>query len=219
MKTDTPRPIRLKDYRPPSHLITRVDLDVALHPTETRVTSRLSITPNPAYGTADKLTLNGEDLELVSLKRDGKVVPEDAYLLSADTLTLLDVPNKPFKLEIVTQINPKANTALQGLYLSNGIYCTQCEAEGFRRITYMLDRPDVLAVYTCRIEADVDEAPVLLSNGNPRERGTLDGGKRHYAIWKDPHPKPSYLFALVGGNLTSIASDFTTASGDRVDLT
>ena len=99
---------------------------------------------------------------------------------------------------------PKANKALTGLYLSRGIYCTQCEAQGFRRITYFLDRPDVLATYTMRIEADRAEAPVLLSNGNPLERGTLDGGKRHYAVWRDPHPKPCYLFALVGGNLASL---------------
>src|SRR6185503_12684550 len=121
-------------------------------------------------------------------------------------------------LETVTHCNPEANKALTGLYLSRGIYCTQCEAQGFRRITYFLDRPDVLATYTVRIDADRDEAPVLLSNGDPMERGTLDGGKRHYAVWRDPHPKPCYLFALVGGNLASYASDFTTASGRKVDL-
>src|SRR5690606_18210715 len=113
--------------------------------------------------------------------------------------------------------NPEANKALQGLYRSRGIYCTQCEAQGFRRITYFLDRPDVLAVYTTRIEANAEEAPVLLSNGNPVERGTLADGK-HYAVWKDPHPKPSYLFALVGGNLSAVTSTFRTRSGRNVDL-
>ena len=101
------------------------------------------------------------------------------------------VPSRDFMLEITTYCNPDANKALTGLYLSKGIYCTQCEAQGFRRITYFPDRPDVLATYTVRIEADRNEAPVLLSNGNPVERGTLDGGKRHYAVWRDPHPKPS----------------------------
>ena len=119
---------------------------------------------------------------------------------------------------ITTFCNPDANTALSGLYRSRGIWCTQCEAEGFRRITYYLDRPDILARFTTRIEADIDAAPVLLSNGNRRERGTLDGGKRHYAIWVDPHPKPAYLFALVGGNLSSVASSFKTMSGKTVDL-
>ena len=118
----------------------------------------------------------------------------------------------------MTYVNPEANKALQGLYRSRGIYCTQCEAQGFRRITYFLDRPDVLSTYAVRIEADIEEAGVLLANGNPIERGTLDRGRRHYAVWKDPHPKPCYLFAMVGGNLASIASTFRTMSGREVDL-
>ena len=146
------------------------------------------------------------------------MTPAD-YQVTDRNLTIAKLPAGPFKLEIVTVCNPKANAALTGLYLSKGIYCTQCEAQGFRRITYFLDRPDVLATYTVRIEADRTETPVLLSNGNPLERGTLDGGKRHYAVWRDPHPKPCYLFALVGGNLASLASTFTTRSGRKVDLT
>jgi aminopeptidase N len=218
MKTDTPRPILLKDYRPPNYLIDTVHLDVALHPTRTRVRSRLKVRPNPAVANPGTLKLDGEMLELESVAIDGKALASSQYKLSGNTLSITALPKAAFALEIVTTCNPEANKALSGLYLSKGIYCTQCEAQGFRRITYFLDRPDVLATYTVRIEADRTETPVLLSNGNPVERGTLDGGKRHYAVWRDPHPKPSYLFALVGGKLASFASDFTTASGRTVDL-
>jgi len=224
MKTDTPRPIRLKDYRPSDYLIDHVDLNFILSSTETIVRARLKMRPNPAarkIGEAQlgALSLDGEHLELNEIKLDGKVVAADAYTLTPQSLVLSQVPDRSFKLELTTTINPQANTALTGLYLSKGIYCTQCEAQGFRRITYFLDRPDILATYTTRIEADVDEAPTLLSNGNLSESGTCDGGKRHYVIWKDPHPKPSYLFALVGGDLRPFASTFETASGETVDLT
>ncbi len=219
MKPDLPQPIRLKDYRPPSHLIERVDLDVTLHPTRAKVRARLKIRPNPAVDVlANMLHLDGELLELASISINRtKLEPED-FTVTDSGLTLLDPPAGPFTLETTVFINPDTNKALQGLYRSRGVYCTQCEAEGFRRITYFLDRPDVLSVYSCRIETSIDEAPILLANGNPVERGTLDHGKRHYAIWKDPHPKPCYLFALVGGNLSSIASDFKTMSGRDVDL-
>ncbi len=220
MKTDSPRPIRLKDYRPSDYLIDNVDLDFKLDPTETIVASRLKMRPNPAVKSpAKSLRLDGENLELISVKIDGKPLSESDYAITADALRIKSVPQKPFRLDITNKVNPEANTALSGLYRTKGIYCTQCEAEGFRRITYFLDRPDVLATYRTRIEADINEAGTLLSNGNLHEKGTLDGGKRHYRVWKDPHPKPSYLFALVGGNLRSSASTFTTASGKRVDLT
>ncbi|HEY7549645.1 MAG TPA: M1 family aminopeptidase, partial [Hyphomicrobiaceae bacterium] len=218
MKTDTPRPILLKDYRPPSYLIERVSLDVSLHRTRTRVRSRLKVRPNAAVARPGPLRLDGEQLELESVRLDGRELGPRDRALGEKQLTVAAPPKGAFELETVTYCNPDANKALTGLYLSKGVYCTQCEAQGFRRITYFIDRPDVLATYTVRIEADPDEAAVLLSNGNPVERGTLDGGARHYAVWHDPHPKPSYLFALVGGNLASIASDFTTASGKRVDL-
>ncbi len=219
MKTDTPHPIRLQDYRPPEYLIDTVDLDVVLDPERTRVRAQMSIRTNPdAARSGGALKLDGENLELVELKIDGKAVSAAHYQIDDTSLTLSRVPKGPFKLDIVTNVNPEANKALQGLYRSRGIYCTQCEAQGFRRITYFLDRPDVLSTYTTRIEADVEQAPVLLSNGNPIERGTLDGGKRHYAVWKDPHPKPSYLFALVGGNLSAITSTFRTKSKRNVDL-
>ncbi|KAB2910332.1 MAG: aminopeptidase N [Hyphomicrobiaceae bacterium] len=220
MRTDTPRPILLKEYRPPNYLIDAVHLDVALEANCTRVRSRLRMRPNPDFpGHPGPLRLDGELLTLETVRLDGRQLPADRLKVSDDALTLARVPDGAFTLEITTLCNPEANTALSGLYRSRGIYCTQCEAQGFRRITYFLDRPDVLATYTVRIEADRGEAPVLLSNGNLVERGTLEGGRRHYAVWRDPHPKPSYLFALVGGNLASLASDFTTASGRKVDLT
>jgi aminopeptidase N len=218
MKQETPRPVLLKNYRPPSYLVDSVDLDVALHATRTRVRSRLKVRANPDVAKPGVLKLDGELLELESVRLDGRVLAKEDYKLSDKELAIAKVPGAPFTLEIITTCNPEANKALTGLYRSKGIYCTQCEAQGFRRITYFPDRPDVLATYSVRLEADREETPVLLANGNPVERGTLDGGKRHYAVWRDPHPKPSYLFALVGGNLASMASEFTTMSGKRVDL-
>ena len=189
MKTDSPRPIRLKDYRPSDYLIDNVDLDFKLEPTETLVASRLKMRPNPAVKSpAKSLVLDGENLELVSIKLDGKALSESDYTITADSLRIHAVPQKSFRLDISNKVDPEANTALSGLYRTKGIYCTQCEAEGFRRITYFLDRPDVLATYRTRIEADINEAGTLLSNGNLHEKGTLDGGKRHYRVWKDPHP-------------------------------
>jgi len=220
MKTDTPRPILLKDYRPPSYLIDTVHLDVSLHPTRTRVRARLAVRPNSAAGgSPGPLRLDAEILELDSIRLDGRLLGPGDYDRSDRELVIPRVPDRPFTLDTVTYCNPEANTALTGLYRSKGVYCTQCEAQGFRRITCFLDRPDVLSVYTTRLEAEREEAAVLLANGNPVERGTLDGGRRHYAVWRDPHPKPSYLFAMVGGNLAAYASEFTTASGRRVDLT
>ena len=220
-RTDTPRPIKLKDYTPAPYVIDQVNLDFSLDPTATRVSSRLKMRPNPKAGARkgakpEALHLDGEKLKLIEIKLDNQLLKAGDYEVSETGLTIKDVPQRDFTLEIATEINPEKNTELQGLYRSKGIYCTQCEAEGFRRITYFLDRPDVLASYRVRIEADPEEAAVLLSNGNPLERGTI--GARHYAVWDDPHPKPAYLFALVGGNLSSIASDFVTASGRRVDL-
>ena len=219
MRPKTPRPILLKNYRPPRYLIDKVDLDVALHPKRTRIRSRLSVRANPKVrGKREPLRLEGTHMELAEISVNRKKLAPKDYKLTDTSLTLTKTPAKPFTLEIVTFVNPEANKALQGLYRSNGVYCTQCEAEGFRRITYFLDRPDVLATYSVRIEADPEEAPVLLANGNLLERGLVDGGKRHYAVWRDPFPKPSYLFALVGGDLSSIASSFQTMSGREVDL-
>jgi len=219
MKPERPRPIRLKDYRPPSFLIEAVRLDIVLHPTHTRVRSRLGIRRNPQAADDDAaLRLDGEHLELEQIALDGRVLAPTDYERTPTHLTLPSVPGPAFTLETTTYVNPDGNKALQGLYRTRGVYCTQCEAEGFRRITYFLDRPDVLARYVTRIEAEAEEASVLLANGNPIERGSLDRGRRHYAVWHDPFPKPCYLFALVGGNLVSIASTFTTRSGRKVDL-
>ena len=217
MRTEEPRPIRLKDYRPPDWLIETVDLDVSLDPTATTVRSRLRLKPNSA-GTPAPLVLDGEELKLRSLALDGKPLPSEAFIATPDRLTIAQPPNQPFTLEIETVIDPAANTQLMGLYRAGATYCTQCEAEGFRRITYFLDRPDVMAVYTTRIEADKSEASVLLSNGNLIAQGDVPGTDRHFAVWHDPFKKPCYLFALVGGNLACVADSFRTMSGRAVTL-
>ena len=216
MRTDTAQPIRLKDYRPPDWLVETVSLDVSLHPTQTKVRATLALKPNPATSAAP-LVLDGDGLTLTGLKLDGTALPPENYVATPDSLTIAQAPNRPFTLEIETLVDPTANTQLSGLYRTSGNFCTQCEAEGFRRITYFPDRPDVMAVYTTRIEADKTETPVLLSNGNLIESGDLAGG-RHFAVWHDPHPKPSYLFALVGGNLAHIEDRFVTMSGRNVVL-
>jgi aminopeptidase N len=213
------QPKLLKDYAPPDYLIETVELDFALDPNATKVTATLRLRPNPAASAPGRpLVLDGENLVLQSLALDGRPLGPDDYRLGEKSLTVAGVPDGPFTLEIVTLCDPEANTALSGLYRSRGTYCTQCEPEGFRRITYFLDRPDVLAVYTVRIEADAASAPVLLSNGNPVSAGDIQGIGRHVAVWHDPHPKPSYLFALVGGNLARVSDSFTTASGRNVEL-
>jgi aminopeptidase N len=216
MRTDTAQPIRLKDYRPPDWLVETVALDFLLHPTQAKVRATLALKPNPEAAAAP-LVLDGDGLSLTSLRLDGIALPAESYVATPDSLTIPQVPNRPFTLEIETLVDPTANTQLSGLYRSSGTYCTQCEAEGFRRITYFPDRPDVMAVYTTRIEADKTQAPVLLSNGNLVDSGELPGG-RHFAVWHDPHPKPSYLFALVGGNLAHIEDCFVTMSGRNVTL-
>ena len=216
MRTDTAQPIRLKDYRPPDWLVETVSLNFSLHPMQTKVRATLALKPNPEAAAAP-LVLDGDGLTLTGLKLDGTVLPADSYVATPDSLTIAQAPNRPFTLEIETLVDPTANTQLSGLYRTSGNYCTQCEAEGFRRITYFPDRPDVMAVYTTRIEADKTETPVLLANGNLIDSGDLGGG-RHFATWQDPHKKPSYLFALVGGDLAYIEDRFVTMSGRSVTL-
>ncbi|MET0430714.1 MAG: aminopeptidase N, partial [Microvirga sp.] len=218
MRTETPPTVRLEDYRPSDHLIDRVELDVRLDPHDTRVTATLALRPNPAGRAGAPLVLDGDDLTLLALELDGQTLAPDAVRADASGLTLHTPPQRPFTLRIETRIDPTANTRLMGLYRSNGVYCTQCEADGFRRITYFLDRPDVLSVYTTRIEAEREAAPVLLGNGNPVEAGTVPGTGRHYAVWHDPLPKPAYLFALVGGRLDRVAKPFTTMEGRAVEI-
>jgi aminopeptidase N len=217
MRTEEPRPIRLKDYRPPDWLIETVDLDVSLDPTATIVRAKLTLKPN-STGTPAPLILDGDELKLRSLALDGKPLPSESFLATSERLTIAQPPNRPFTLEIETVVDPLANTQLMGLYRAGTTYCTQCEAEGFRRITYFLDRPDVMAVYTTRIEADKSEAPILLSNGNLVAQGDVAGTDRHFAVWHDPFKKPCYLFALVGGDLACVADSFRTMSGRDVTL-
>lgn len=213
----TREPVFLKDYRPPAFLTPTVELDFSLEPEATRVVSRQTFRRNPAApADARELVLLGEEQELLGLALDGKPLAETAWRRESDRLALLDPPDA-FQLEVRSRINPAANTKLMGLYLSNGVFCTQCEPEGFRRITFFQDRPDVMATYRVRIEADRAACPILLSNGNPVDRGELPGG-RHWALWEDPFPKPSYLFALVAGNLACLADEFTTRSGRKVQL-
>jgi aminopeptidase N len=205
----------LSDYQPSNFLIDSVDLRVRLDPTATEVSSALTIRANHD-DESQVLTLNGEDLSLVYIRVDGQVLSDSEYVLTEDGLQI-QLAGREFLVEIQTVINPQANSRLEGLYLSDGIFCTQCEAEGFRRITYYLDRPDVMAVYTTRIESPAALAPVLLSNGNLVESGTMKNAW-HYAVWHDPFPKPCYLFALVAGDLVCQQRPFITAEGKAVSL-
>jgi aminopeptidase N len=218
LRTEEARPVRLEDYRPPDWLVETVELDVALAPQGTRVRATLALRPNGNGAAPAPLMLNGEELTLTALSLDGAPLPPEQYVVTADALTIAQPPQRPFRLAIETVIDPSANTQLSGLYRSGRIYCTQCEAEGFRRITYFPDRPDVMAVYTTRIEAEKAEAPVLLANGNLVASGDVPGTGRHFAVWHDPFPKPSYLFALVGGTLACVEDHFRTMSGRDVTL-
>ena len=204
-----PQPIFRKDYEPSSHLIKTTELDFNLGDHETIVSSRIVFYKNPLFTkTVDELFLNGESLELLSIKIDGL---DANYVLKDDGIFLVSPP-KNFVLEVKVKIHPESKTDLNGLYKSSGNFCTQCEAMGFRQITYYLDRPDVLSVFTTKINADRDQYPVLLSNGNLIEE------TKNYSTWHDPAPKPCYLFALVAGNLDYLQDEYKTATGRLVDL-
>jgi aminopeptidase N len=218
MRSDITPVIRLSEYRVPDFLIDHVSLDLSLHPRDTRVRAELDIRRNPAGRPGEPLALDGDELSLVAVWLDGTRLSGSQFEVTPDKLLIPGVPNRPFRLTIETLINPEANTKLMGLYRSNGVYCTQCEADAFRRITFFLDRPDVMSTYRVRIEADKAEAPLLLSNGNPVEQGDAAFPGRHYAIWDDPHRKPSYLFALVAGDLDWVTGQHVTPSGRRVTL-
>ena len=218
MRTEEARPVRLEDYRPPDWLVESVELDVSLDPTATQVRAALTLRPNGNGAAPAPLMLDGESLKLRALKLDGAALPPEQFVATPDRLTIAQPPQRRFRLEIETVVDPSANTQLLGLYRSGAIYCTQCEAEGFRRITYFPDRPDVMAVYTTRIEAEKADAPVLLANGNLVASGDVPGTTRHFAVWHDPFPKPSYLFALVGGKLACVEDRFRTMSGRDVTL-
>ena len=219
MAQEAPPTTYLKDYLPAPYIIDSLFLNFSLEPNTTRVASRLELKPNPASQEKNAaLVLSGEKIKLISVKLDGKEMHPAGFELTDSNLTLSNVPATPFTLEIETECDPVGNTQLSGLYQSNGMYCTQCEAEGFRRITHFYDRPDVMTRYTVRMEASKALCPILLSNGNRQEAGDVAGTDRHFAVWQDPHPKPSYLFALVAGDLAGVHDSFTTMSGKTVQL-
>ena len=216
--------VRLEDYTPTPYSIDHVSLTVRLDPLETFVTSTLSIAPREGGSEEAALTLDGDDLVFVSARLNGDTLDDSAYSASQDQFILKTPPQEAFTLELVTKLAPQKNTQLMGLYRSNGAYCTQCEAEGFRRITYFYDRPDVLSVYDVRIEAPV-EVKYLLANGNLVDSGAMstpvgypEDQHWHYACWQDPFPKPSYLFALVAGDLARVEDHFVTRSGRDITL-
>ncbi|WP_336278997.1 aminopeptidase N [Bartonella sp. CB175] len=208
---------RLEDYQQTPYVIPKTKLRFCLEPTKTYVTATLLIEPRQNTKETKPLVLSGDDLTLISVAINGQKLDKSAYKSTPSNLEITSPPETPFTLELVTELNPERNRKLMGLYLSNGVYCTQCESEGFRRITYFYDRPDILSTYTVEIEADSQTIPILLSNGNLIKAGNLDNN-RHFAVWEDPHPKPSYLFALVGGNLDKLEDHFTTVSGRRIKL-
>jgi len=216
MSTIMPKTIYLSDYTPSAYRIPTVELRFELGEEFTTVCSRLHILRAEAAPAGAPLTLDGQHLELMGLAVDGMPLAADRYQVDAERLTLFDPPTE-FTLEVVTRTRPQDNAALEGLYQSSGNFCTQCEAEGFRRITYFLDRPDVMAVFTTTLVADQARYPALLSNGNLVASGEQGDG-RHWATWHDPFPKPCYLFALVAGHLQYIEDAFTTRSGRNVTL-
>jgi aminopeptidase N len=218
MRTDTGQIVHLADYRPTDFVLERVDLTFELDPQNTKVEARLIFHRREGADTSAPLVLDGDELTLSGLLLDQIDIPAAQYDVTPDSLTIRDLPTDiPFEICVTNYINPETNTQLMGLYRTNGVYCTQCEAEGFRRITYFPDRPDVLAPYTITIIAAKEGNTFLLSNGNFLGGGNYDEG-RHFAAWFDPHPKPSYLFALVAGDLGLIEDTFTTMSGRDVAL-
>ena len=217
MTQQTPPTLYRHDYTAPRYLIGEIALTFQLHPNDTLVTARTHFKRNPEQiSDESSLFLHGQELELLAITLDTRPLAAHEYALTNAGITLHSVPDT-FVLEITTRIYPDRNTALDGLYRSSGNYCTQCEAEGFRKITYYQDRPDVMARFTTRIEADAQTCPILLSNGNLVESGSLESG-RHYAVWQDPFPKPCYLFALVAGDLVCLEDSFVTRSGRTVLL-
>ncbi|MDX1489787.1 MAG: aminopeptidase N [Pseudohongiellaceae bacterium] len=225
MREAQAKTIYLKDYQAPAFLIDETHLRFELGEESTRVTSQLKMRRNPVFDdhNACPLILDGQDMELESISIDGQVLVADKYVVGEETLSISELPKAvdengaQFLLECVTLIKPQENTSLEGLYKSKKMFCTQCEAEGFRKITYYLDRPDVMSKFTTTVEADKSRYPVLLSNGNDIARGDADNG-RHWVTWEDPFRKPCYLFALVAGDLECVEDSFVTMSGKEVAL-
>ncbi len=216
MRDATPSAIYLKDYRQPDYLVDTVDLEFDLQEGLTKVSSRLQVRRREGVSAAAEMVLDGQEMELVSVTVDDKARAPDSFSVSDEQLILGSLPER-FILEIICTIKPELNTKLEGLYKSGSMYCTQCEAEGFRRITYFPDRPDIMARFSTRIIADKIDFPVLLSNGNLVDSGDSIGN-RHWAYWEDPYPKPCYLFALVAGPLSVLEDSYRTASGREVAL-
>jgi aminopeptidase N len=217
MREPTPRTVYLKDYTPPAFLISTIDLDVDIRDDHTLVRATLALARNAKSADARApLALDGEEIELLSVTLDGRTLSPGEYMLGEDSLCLANVPER-FTLETVSRIHPQKNTRLEGLYASANGFFTQCEAEGFRRITWFIDRPDVMARYTNTVHADRERYPVLLSNGNLIDHGEEAGG-RHWAKWHDPFPKPSYLFAMVAAKLEKLDDSFVTRSGRTAKL-
>ncbi len=219
MREGTPQTVYLKDYTPPEYFIHSVDLNFMLDDESTLVVSKLIMERNPeSQKNSNNLELAGENMELLKVSLDDKTLEQHQYRTTPEQLIINEVPqNNIFTLVIENRINPKANSALEGLYVSNNMLCTQCEAEGFRKITYFLDRPDVMTRFTCRLEADKKRYPVLLSNGNKTGQGDLPNN-RHWVSWDDPFDKPCYLFALVAGQLECYSDTFFTHSGREISL-
>ncbi len=219
MRDASPQTVYLKDYTPPEYLIETVELNFDLDEQLTIVRSSLSLQRNPQSKHQNlALSLMGEELQLISLAIDGVSLDEDEYTLDKESLLIHKVPqDRAFQLKIENSISPAANTALEGLYLSSQMLCTQCEAQGFRKITWFLDRPDVMSRYKVTLSAAKDKYPVLLSNGNKIAGGDIDQN-RHWVTWEDPFAKPSYLFALVAGQLEAVSDEFVTHSGRRIEL-
>ena len=215
----------LQDYQAPAFLIDETHLRFELGETSTQVSSRLLMRRNPLYVEHSNapLVLNGQDMECVSVRVDGRELAADEYTVGEETLTILQFPEAVdnsgtvFTLECVTKIKPQDNTSLEGLYKSKKMFCTQCEAEGFRKITYYLDRPDVMSKFTTTVVADEARYPILLSNGNAIAKGKEDGG-RHWVQWEDPFHKPCYLFALVAGDLVCVEDSFITCTQREITL-
>ncbi|MCK5361271.1 MAG: aminopeptidase N, partial [Gammaproteobacteria bacterium] len=216
MRDATPSAIHLKDYRQPDYLIDTVDLEFDLQEGLTTVSSRLKVYRRDGVPASAEMVLDGQEMELISVTVDDVVKTPESFFVNDEQLILGSLPER-FILEIVCNIKPELNTKLEGLYKSGSMYCTQCEAEGFRRITYFPDRPDIMARFSTRITADKTDFPILLSNGNLVDSGDSTGN-RHWAYWQDPYPKPCYLFALVAGPLSVLEESYRTASGRDVTL-
>ena len=219
MRDATPQTVYLKDYTPPEYLIDSVELDFDLDEQHTRVRSRLTMRRNPeSTESGVSLVLMGEELQLINIQLNGMPLARNDFAITPETMTIHRVPqNQVFVLSIENCINPQANTALEGLFLSSSMLCTQCEAQGFRKITWFLDRPDVMSRFKTTLTADKTRYPILLSNGNKIDQGELENN-RHWVSWEDPFAKPCYLFALVAGQLECVSDSFTTMSGREIAL-